>query len=97
MPAFQFESAVFLAGSGLVSVLVLVLSRPKEGKVKLPTATDAASDDEGELELEGEKADPFDVTKPEDVIDGYPIDADGFWEKVRPHLSKRMSPLTLGE
>lgn len=82
MPAFQFESAVFLAGCGLSSLLIYIIFRPTEGQIKLQTYNDQESNGEG-MELDGEKVDPFDVTKPEDLVDGYPIDEDGFWTKVR--------------
>ena len=80
MPAFLLETALVLAVSALVSVLViaLTLGGRDEGKIKLPHY----SVDEGSLELEGEY-DPFNVTTIDDVVDGYPIDAEAFWVKVR--------------
>ncbi|TDL25136.1 multidrug resistance-associated ABC transporter [Rickenella mellea] len=83
MPAYQFESAIFLVSCAAVSLLVFVLSRPQDGSIKLPTFEEDA---EGSFELAGEKSDPFNVTKPEDLVDGQPIDEKGFWENM--HIRK---------
>lgn len=57
------------------SALAKVLLRHKEGEIKLPLSQNA---DTAALEH-----DPFDVATPEDVIDGYPLDEEDFWIKVR--------------
>jgi hypothetical protein len=75
MPRFQLEVALALAVSACGSLTVFYLTRTKEGKVQLPTYIDESEDG-----LNGN--DPFDVTKPEDIIDGYPIEGDAFWTKV---------------
>ncbi|KAG6812192.1 hypothetical protein H0H92_003997 [Tricholoma furcatifolium] len=78
MPRFQLEVCVLLAAAALSSAGLFYLNRPREGKVQLPT--------QGTLEpLQGERVghDPFDVTTPEDVVDGYPIDGDAFWSKMK--------------
>lgn len=72
MPQYQLEVAVALAVSALCSLSVFLLSRPTEGKISLPK--------EAEEELE---KDPFDVTKPEDFVDGTPVNGEQFWQKVR--------------
>lgn len=76
MPRYQLQIAVVLALSAVGSLLVFYFTRTKEGKIQLPTHVD-----ESEETFYG--PDPFDVTKPEDIIDGYPIDADAFWTRVR--------------
>lgn len=72
MPAFQLPTAVVLALSSTASTLVFFLSREKEGKISLPT------DDSEDIQH-----DAFDVVKREDCVDGYPIDEEAFWRKVR--------------
>ncbi|KAH7910130.1 hypothetical protein BJ138DRAFT_1127138 [Hygrophoropsis aurantiaca] len=74
MPAFQLPVTVALAAVAVGSFLTLLLTRPKDGKIKLPTHP------ESELEV---NHDPFDLTTTDDVIDGYPIDEDAFWIKAR--------------
>lgn len=78
MPRFQFEISVALmvcvVGSGVVAWFV----REKKGKIRLPTHTD----DEHQTNGFVPEADPFNVTTPEDIVDGYPIDIDEFWKQV---------------
>lgn len=77
MPHFQLEVCIALTAAGLGSGGLLYLNRPREGKVQLPVhATFEALADE----TLGH--DPFDVTTPEDVVDGFPIEGDAFWAKV---------------
>ncbi|KAI6116284.1 ABC transporter type 1, transmembrane domain-containing protein [Pisolithus sp. B1] len=74
MPEYQLPIAGALAVTAVGS-LVLLLRRPQdEGKIQLPTH---GEDNDSLLH------DPFDVTKPEDVTDGYPIDEEKFWSKAR--------------
>ena len=50
---------------------MLAFSKPTEGKVQLPQfVRDEAFQD------------PFDVTKPEDIVDGEPVGEDAFWARV---------------
>lgn len=79
MPRLEFEISVALVGCVLVSLVGLWITREKEGSVKLPVHV---GDDDSLGNGSGE-GDPFDVTKPEDVVDGYPIDEDGFWKRIR--------------
>ncbi|KAJ7635025.1 multidrug resistance-associated ABC transporter [Roridomyces roridus] len=73
MPLYQLEIAVALAVSAVGSSVFLYLNRPTEGKIQLPLHTE-----DNDLQV-----DPFDVTKPEDITDGYPIDGEAFWAKTR--------------
>ncbi|KAJ6495413.1 multidrug resistance-associated ABC transporter [Mycena sanguinolenta] len=72
MPLYQLEIATALAISAFGSSVFLYLNRPTEGKIQLPIHTEL---DAGE--------DAFDVTKPEDIVDGYPIDGETFWVKIK--------------
>lgn len=72
MPQYQLEVAIALVVSATCSLSVYLLLRPTEGKIYLPY----------EVEEEVER-DPFDVTKPEDFVDGTPVNAEAFWQTVR--------------
>ncbi|KDQ53279.1 hypothetical protein JAAARDRAFT_72568 [Jaapia argillacea MUCL 33604] len=75
MPRYQLAIAIALAAAALVSLTVFWFYPPQpEGKIQLPIYTD--EDRSGE-------PDPFDVTKPEDVVDGHPIEEQAFWNRVR--------------
>lgn len=74
MPHFQLPIAVALVVSAVISLLTFYLTRTKEGKIQLPAHT-AVEDEQNERDV-------FDVIRPEDVTDGYPIDAEGFWKRV---------------
>lgn len=75
MPLFQLPIAVTLASCALLSLVVRCLSASKWGKIALSvTLSDP---------LEPPQRDPFDVTSPEDIIDGEPIDETSFWLNVR--------------
>jgi len=75
MPRFQLPIAVILIVSTALSFVVFILTRRTEGKIQLPTHSNE--------EDEALKHDPFNVTKAEDVVDGYPIDEQAFWSRVR--------------
>ena len=86
MPVLQLSFDIVLCTTGIVSAFVCVVdAREKDRQVQLPT-----------YELDGEENldDPFDVTKPEDIIDGYPIREDKFWARVRLVTSTYLSALT---
>jgi hypothetical protein len=72
MPRFQLPIATALAAGVVISLLTFYLTRTKEGQIQLPTTVADEQDEH----------DAFDVTRPEDVTDGYPIDADSFWIRV---------------
>ena len=74
MPHYQLPIAVALVVSAVTSLLTFYLTRTREGKIQLPAHT-AVEDEQNERDV-------FDVTRPEDVTDGYPIDAEGFWKRV---------------
>lgn len=73
MPQYQLEVAIFLT-VGAACSLAWTLSQPKDGQIKLPVYDDGYE--------HGSQPDPFDVTKPEDMIDGYPLDEQAFWMTV---------------
>ena len=86
MVCFESEISVVLAICVPVSCVALwFTTRAKEGGVRLPVYVGeeeeilTRSADAGGY-LSGD--DPFDVTKLEDIIDGYPIDEDEFWKRV---------------
>lgn len=68
--------AIALATSACSSSVVFYFTREQEGKIHLPTHVDESED-----AVHGN--DPFEVTTPEDIIDGYPIYEDAFWTSVR--------------
>lgn len=74
--------AAALAASTLCSATFLFFTGfAPEGKIKLVEDADAS--------------DPFNVTHPEDVVDGEPLDERAFWVKVRSSPSSRcqLSPM----
>jgi hypothetical protein len=85
MPRFEFEISVVLVVFVFFSLMALWIAREKDGRVKLPSHLgDEGVGGAGGLARDGylPGVDPFDVTKPEDIMDGYPIDEDGFWRRV---------------
>ncbi|KAJ3535459.1 hypothetical protein NM688_g6974 [Phlebia brevispora] len=72
MPLFQLQVAIALVACEVLSALLLLVSNPEEGKVKLPQVVQDDS-----------LQDPFDVTKPEDIVDGEPVDEARFWGRMR--------------
>lgn len=70
---FQLPVAVILAVAGLLSLAFRGLSASERGKIALPITPD------GPLQS---RPDPFDVTLPEDIIDGEPVDEARFWVNV---------------
>ncbi|KAG8216833.1 P-loop containing nucleoside triphosphate hydrolase protein [Butyriboletus roseoflavus] len=71
MPQYQLPIAAILAATGVGSILVLYITRPQQPKIQLPTS--------GE-QTESLLRDPFDVTCPEDLVDGYPINEVRLWK-----------------
>lgn len=71
---FQLPVAATLAGASLLSLALRGLSASERGEIALPVTLD------GPLES---RPDPFDVTLPEDIIDGEPIDEDRFWVNTK--------------
>jgi hypothetical protein len=85
MPLFQLPVAVTLASSAFFSLAFRSFSASKPGKIALPIVS------ESPLEP---RHDPFDVTSPEDIIDGEPVDETSFWANVRSPFRIRMFGLT---
>ena len=71
MPDYHLPVSIALAVAAATSATVNFATSPQEGKIKLDGP-------EGEQEH-----DPFDVTTPEDVAPGEPIDGSQFWSRVR--------------
>lgn len=78
MPQYQLPIAAILAATGVGSILVLYIRRPQQPKIQLPTS---------EEQNESLFHDPFDVTCPEDFVDGYPINEVAFWNKAGTHTT----------
>lgn len=78
MPPYQLLLAEALVGAAAISSLALFFAHSQQRKIRLPTTQDAG------LVGDVNQDDPFiNVTKPEDFIDGEPIDEDAFWFKMR--------------
>jgi hypothetical protein len=71
MPRFQLPIAIALVTSVVISLITFYFTQTKEGKIQLPITAN------GQIER-----DIFDVLRPEDVTDGYPIDEESFWTRV---------------
>lgn len=89
MPRFEFEISVVLVICVLVSRVVWWFTmREKEGGVRLPVHIGEEESGSGMLTSSVDtggylsRGDPFDITKLEDIVDGYPIDEDGFWKRA---------------
>lgn len=74
MPLFQLPVAVTLASSAFLSLTFRGLSASKRGGIALPVTSDSSLEP---------RRDPFDVTSPEDIVDGEPVDETTFWINVR--------------
>ena len=71
MPDYQLPASALVAVAAAISAIVTLATPKPEGNIKLYGP-------EGEQEH-----DPFDVTTPEDVAQGEPIDGPRFWSRVR--------------
>ncbi|KIJ61804.1 hypothetical protein HYDPIDRAFT_183028 [Hydnomerulius pinastri MD-312] len=74
--AFEMPTAVTVAATSLTSLFILVLTSRRTPPLQLPTSQDESLEDEM-------TRDPFAVTKPEDLVDGEPVDEVKFWAKMR--------------
>ncbi|GJE85243.1 multidrug resistance-associated ABC transporter [Phanerochaete sordida] len=72
MAQFQLPVVIALGASALFSAAAFALSKPDEGKVQLP-----------EIVRDATREDPFDVTQPEDLVDGEPLEEERFWSRMR--------------
>jgi len=70
MPDYQLPASIALAVFAAISATVNLAAFRREGNIKLDGP-------EGEQEY-----DPFNVTTPEDVAPGKPIDGPQFWSRV---------------
>ena len=79
MTQFQLEIGIFLCCCAVVSSLFFYrATRPEDSKIALPIRNGSLGhEDEREVD------DPFNVTTPEDMVDGFPIREEEFWRKVR--------------
>ena len=68
---WQLPISITLVTSVVISLFTSYFTRTKEGKIRLPTAAN-----------EQNERDIFDVIRPEDVTDGYPIGEESFWTRV---------------
>ena len=79
MPDYRLPASIALAAATAISATVNLAAARQDGKIKLQGP-------EGEQEY-----DPFDVTTPEDVAPGEPIDGPRFWSRVCTEPSPRPS------
>lgn len=84
MVQYQLEVAIALGVAVIGSASFFYLNRPKEGKIHLPVYGD---DDDRPTH------DPFDVTMPQDLSDGEPIEEEKFWARVRLIIALVQVPL----
>ncbi|KAJ7896009.1 multidrug resistance-associated ABC transporter [Mycena olivaceomarginata] len=73
MPVYQLEIAIALAVAAASSLTFFALNLLHKANIQLPVND----------EPNGHAYDPFDVTKPEDLVDGYPIKAAEFWGRMK--------------
>lgn len=79
MPDYRLPASIALAAAAAISATVNLVAARQDGKIKLQGP-------EGEQEY-----DPFNVTTPEDVAPGEPIDGPRFWSRVCIERSPRPS------
>ena len=72
MLRYKLPISIVLVTSVVTSLITFHFTRTKEGKIQLPVAVN-----------EQNGRDVFDVIRPEDITDGYPIDEESFWIRVR--------------
>ncbi|KAF8178262.1 multidrug resistance-associated ABC transporter [Pholiota molesta] len=72
MPRLQLAIAVVLVLSSVASFSALFVARRTERNIQLPVHVDREAE-----------YDAFDVLKAEDIIDGYPVNAESFWTRMR--------------
>ncbi|KAF9239800.1 multidrug resistance-associated ABC transporter [Melanogaster broomeanus] len=84
--AFEMPIAVTFATASFSSLVIFKFTSWEQLPLQLPISQD------GSLEAELQR-DPFAVTKPEDLVDGEPVDEGAFWNKMR--LWKQILALSL--
>ncbi|KAJ7499425.1 multidrug resistance-associated ABC transporter [Mycena latifolia] len=70
MLVYQLHISIALVLAAAGSLTLLALNRPAQGKIQLPLH-------------EHLHHDPFDVTKPTDLIDGHPVEGGQFWARMK--------------
>ena len=82
MAPIELSVSIALAALVPVSLVTFYFVKPSSagGEIKLPETADHLEHD------------PFNVTTPEDVEDGQPIDEAGFWARVSFYLRYRRCP-----
>lgn len=80
-PSLQYVVSLALFACGVTSFVLFITQGKAQpvGNIKLDTELGP--------ELRGEGSDPSEVTKSEDVVDGYPVDEEEYWQQVRPSSS----------
>ena len=71
MPRLHLAVGVALVICSVTSLLALLVARAMVKNIRLPEETGATSHRF------------FEVMRPEDIVDGYPVDAERFWSRVR--------------
>lgn len=80
MPQLQLAVTVVLVCCAILSgVAIFYQTRSADREVQLPVNDDETTG----VDDVSQTKDPFEVTMPEDVIDGYPIAEEKFWVRVR--------------
>ena len=80
MPQLQLAATVFLVCCAIVSgVAIFYQGKAPDREIQLPINNDEIPG----LDDGTKSDDPFEVTTPEDVIDGYPVAERKFWVRVR--------------
>ncbi|KAH6918109.1 ATP-binding cassette transporter [Coprinopsis sp. MPI-PUGE-AT-0042] len=73
MLPYQLEVSTLLASGAAASATALVWNTVQQNnKIQLPVNADDSF-----------TRDPFDIVTPEDVVDGFPIDEEQFWARIR--------------
>ncbi|CAK5268423.1 unnamed protein product [Mycena citricolor] len=83
MAPYDIYVASALDAIALFSATLLGISRwrsaRREGKIKLPVSDGVQNGNNPGVQ----RYDPFDVTTPEDVLEGYPLEEESFWDGIK--------------
>ncbi|KDQ21679.1 hypothetical protein BOTBODRAFT_26106 [Botryobasidium botryosum FD-172 SS1] len=80
MLAYELHLSVALVVGALLSTIIFFLSQPK--RIQLESDYEPLEgEDPYDADLQGR--DMFDIAKPEDMVDGFPINEAEFWAKIR--------------
>ena len=78
MLPFKLGFSVVLLVTVVFSAVILYFTRPRQVKLDLDGGNEplgAGSD--------GARRDPFDILRPDDTVDGYPILPERFWKQMQ--------------